>query len=230
MLTERRTDTRCDRRGRGRRVATGQAVAFFDVDETLIAAKSMVAFWQHWAPDRPDELVTLLTGPLTRAERNRAYFRLFAGVPADRLRAAGQDWYRSFRTGPDAFLPGSVAALRGHLTAGHRIALVSGSCRELLAPLAEELGAELILCTEPELDRTGRLTGEVAEPMIGEAKAAAVRRTIAALGLRTADCYAYGDDATDLPMLLAVGHPVAVGTDAGLAEQAARAGWRVLGN
>ncbi|WP_123603224.1 HAD family phosphatase [Micromonospora sp. Llam0] len=74
----------------------------------------------------------------------------------------------------------------------------------------------------------GRLTGEVRQPMIGAAKAAAVVHVIASLDLVAADCYAYGDHASDLEMLLQVGHPVVVGTDPVLLDHANRRGWRVL--
>jgi len=218
-----------------RRPASGRA-AFFDVDETLIRAKSMVEFWRAWsAPGGPghgggreERFAALFGRGLPRAEVNRAYYRLFDGVEPARLGEAGRHWYAGYRAGPDALLPAPVAALRAHRAAGDAVVLVSGSLRAVLEPLAAELGVDLVLCTEQLTGPDGRLTGAVAAPMIGPAKGEAVAAVIARLGLGAADCHAYGDDLSDLPMLTAVGHPVAVGTGTELAAEAGRRGWPVL--
>ena len=47
-------------------------------------------------------------------------------------------------------------------------------------------------------------------------------------GYDLADCYAYSDSITDLPMLSAVGHPTAVNPDRGLRKAALERGWPVL--
>ncbi len=52
---------------------------------------------------------------------------------------------------------------------------------------------------------------------------------MAARSVGPADCFAYGDDLSDLPMLLEVGHPVVVGGHTGLAQEAGLRGWPVLG-
>jgi hypothetical protein len=47
-------------------------------------------------------------------------------------------------------------------------------------------------------------------------------------GLDLAQCYAYSDSASDLPMLRAVGHPVAVNPDKRLEREARRNGWPIV--
>ena len=47
-------------------------------------------------------------------------------------------------------------------------------------------------------------------------------------GLDLGQCYAYSDSASDLPMLQAVGHPVAVNPDARLARHARSNGWPIV--
>ena len=47
-------------------------------------------------------------------------------------------------------------------------------------------------------------------------------------GLALDQCYAYSDSASDLPMLQAVGHPVAVNPDAKLERHARRNGWPIV--
>jgi HAD superfamily hydrolase (TIGR01490 family) len=220
-----------------------QHVAFFDVDETLITAKSMLDFVHHapqtlWdkAPGYDNEqqhrevadLDSLRRLGASRAEMNRAYYRRYRGIPLARLQKAGRDWYRAYRTRPNAYVAAGLTALARHQQAGHGIVLISGSARPLLDPLAEDLGVDLVLCTEQVVDAQGLLTGEVVRPMIGEAKAAAVTKVMTQLGVPATDCFAYGDHASDADMLQSVGNPVAVGTDPVLARHAQASGWPVL--
>jgi phosphoserine phosphatase len=99
---------------------------------------------------------------------------------------------------------------------------------EILEPLARELGVVHCLATRLE-EHEGRYTGEIEGlQMIGQGKADAVRAFLATRGARAAECFAYGDHHTDVPMLEAVGHPVAVIGDPRLAEHARRERWEVL--
>jgi HAD superfamily hydrolase (TIGR01490 family) len=218
--------------------ATRKTAAFFDVDETLITAKSMFAFLRHWLAlggddgtvfrERADALFAIAAQGLPRETGNRAYYRNFAGASAAEVGAAGQDWYAGYRAGPEAYVAASLTALRRHRADGHLVVLVSGSFDACLAPLAADLGADRVLCSEPLVGEDGTYTGETGTSMIGAAKSAAVAKTIADYGLNAADCYGYGDHASDLDMLTPLGHPVVVGTDPALNERAARQGWPVL--
>ncbi|WP_345942878.1 HAD-IB family hydrolase [Streptomyces sp. SID486] len=209
-------------------------MAFFDVDETLISAKSMVAFhdWRfrqaRGALPSLDEVVKSAGPGASRAELNRAYYRAFAGTAVADLAAAGRQWYDEYRRGAHAFVPAAVSALREHAAAGHLVVLVSGSHHACLDPLAEELGADRLLCTELRADAAGRLTGELARPMIGPAKAEAVRALLAETGVEARDCFAYGDHSSDLPLLQSVGSATVVGEDPVLLGHAAREGWARL--
>ncbi|WP_018544620.1 HAD family hydrolase [Streptomyces sp. LaPpAH-108] len=213
--------------------------AFFDVDETLIGVKSMFDFLRFWllrnGGDESDyeRAMAAFRGMwsegVPRPEVNRAYYRRFAGTSWTDLLSAGQDWYDNYRHRPDAFVLASVDALRRHAGAGDTTVLVSGSFLGCLDPLARELRADIVLCSEPLLDAEGRVTGEVRRPMIGDAKADAVLETLARLGVDGADCAGYGDHSSDLGMLRLLGRPHVIGGhDAVLADHAARLGWPVL--
>ncbi|GAA2565196.1 hypothetical protein GCM10010398_62700 [Streptomyces fimbriatus] len=76
------------------------------------------------------------------------------------------------------------------------------------------------------MDGAGRLTGEIVESMIGEAKQAAVSRLPRRSGTRAEECYAYRDHSSDLALLRAVGDPTVVGDDPVLLEQARTHGRR----
>lgn len=212
------------------------AVAFFDVDETLVAAKTMLDFWEFWAgsgiwpvPARMPDLRARAAAGDDRVTLNREYYRRFAGVPLAVLRSAARTWYDTHRLGTWAFVTAGVEAVERHRALGHDVVLVSGSLRPILEAVAEDLGADEVWCTEQLVTDDDVLTGEVDRPMIGQAKADAVAAVVRERGVRSADCYAYGDHESDLAMLRSVGHAVVVGGSALLAREADQAGWAVVG-
>ncbi len=109
-----------------------------------------------------------------------------------------------------------------HRAAGHRVYLVSASPEEIVLPLADLLGVDGAICSRGEVDEQGRYTGRMAFYAYGESKANAMRELAARTGLDLGASSAYSDSATDLPMLEAVGRPVAVNPDRALAKVARR--------
>jgi phosphoserine phosphatase len=108
------------------------------------------------------------------------------------------------------FTPGGRALIATMKAAGGRAVLVSGGFTAFTGHVARALGfdedrANTLLIED------GRLTGTVAEPILGrEAKVAALKETVAALGLTPADVMAVGDGANDLGMLKLAGAGVAL--------------------
>lgn len=100
-----------------------------------------------------------------------------------------------------------MATMKAH---GAHAALVSGGFTAFAEPVAQNLGfdesrANLLLA------QNGKLTGEVAEPILGQdAKVAALHEISARLGITPQDTLAVGDGMNDLPMLQAAGMGVAV--------------------
>ncbi|WP_051813290.1 HAD family phosphatase [Kitasatospora sp. MBT63] len=210
--------------------------AFFDVDETLIHPKSMFSFLEFylWWRGRPEETYQRLAGELRaaaaqgvpRQEINRRYYRYYAGESAERLTAAGEAWFaREVERG--LFVPRTVAEFALRRGTGARTVLVSGSFFAPLQPIAAQLQADWTFCTRPVI-RRGELTGEVTVPVIGEVKGRIARHAATILGIDLAASCAYGDHASDLPLLEAVGHPVVVGDDPVLTARAEAANWRRL--
>ena len=77
--------------------------------------------------------------------------------------------------------------------------------------------------------RDGVYTGRPAGPFTyREGKAEAIRELAAREGIDLAESYAYSDSESDLPMLRAVGHPVAVNPDRALERVARAEGWRIM--
>ena len=112
-----------------------------------------------------------------------------------------------------------IAEHRAH---GDEVVVLSASGLEVVEPIAALVGADRCQATRMAV-RNGRYTGEIELYLYGERKAQAARDIAAARGYRLADCRAYSDSITDLPLLEAVGHPTAVNPDRALRRVAAGA-------
>ena len=83
------------------------------------------------------------------------------------------------------------------------------------------------MATRAQIGPDGRYTGELEFYAFGEGKAEAIRELAGRVGIDLERSYAYSDSITDLPMLEAVGHPVAVNADKELRKVAEDRGWEV---
>lgn len=211
-------------------------LVFSDVDETLIAQKSMLDFLAYYfggtdgargarlAARVRRDLFRRTAAGASREAMNRLYYRTWEGESAARVARWARAWYAERSRAPGFYLADVRRALERHRDAGDTVILVSGSFPAVLAPIAAEVGAARLLCSVPAT-RDGVLTGGlVGDPCIGEAKRAAVRDALRRCpGVDPARCYAYGDHLSDLPMLAEVGHPVVVGGSAELMARLPRA-------
>ncbi|MFD4258439.1 HAD family hydrolase, partial [Streptomyces sp. NPDC058534] len=214
-------------------------VAFFDADETLIAMKTPFSLLRHRMKREGDvtgaayerlvePLRRLAATGVTPVEVVSRFYELYAGVPWDDVVSEAREWYAHLRERGAPFIEPTIARLRRHQEAGHHTVVISGSWPATLHPITDDLGVDLVLCTEPELDADRRMTGAIRHAMFGPAKADAVREALAKFGADPADCHAYGDDPGDLTMLSMVGHPAVVGANPRMAAHAAEKGWPVV--
>lgn len=219
-------------------VVATRSAAFFDLDRTVIAKASIVAF------SGPFYREGLLTRRLVvHALWRQALFARF-GAPQttiDRLRVLvqrltegwEQERVRSVVTRTLAQVAGPITytealdLITEHKSAGRRVYIVSASPAEIVEPLARYLGAEEAIATRAAV-RAGRYTGQLLRYAFGPEKAAAMREAAERDDLDLAESWAYSDSATDLPMLEAVGNPVAVNPDRALRRIARMRGWPVL--
>ena len=112
--------------------------------------------------------------------------------------------------------PEAQKLLESHHHAGHATYIVSAAPVEIVEPLAHALGMTAGIGTRAVVD-DGVYTGELAGPFCyGPGKVEAIADVAHWEGYDLTRCYAYSDSASDLPMLEAVGHPVAVNPDARL--------------
>jgi fatty acyl-CoA reductase len=214
----------------------GEVAAIFDVDGTLVGSNVVSYFaWLRMrelpAPLRPLWLAGFLTkipyywglDKISRAHFNRAFYKNYAGWKPSRARHLGQESFAGFTL--DRIFPDALQQLRDHKAAGHRVVLLSGALDFLLEPMKDL--ADDVLCSTLAQENgtyTGELTGA---PVAGEARARMLASFARRRGLDLSRSYAYADSISDLPMLEAVGNPVAVNPDRRLGTAAKHRGWRV---
>jgi alcohol-forming fatty acyl-CoA reductase len=214
----------------------GTVAAVFDLEGTLVASNVIEAYlWARLVdlPRRqwPAELADLarklprylLAERRDRGEFLRTFVRRYAGAQEAALHRLVHD-----RLG-DALLrrahPEAIRRVRRHRAAGHRTVLITGTVDVLVQPLAvlfDEVVASRLHV------RDGVYSGFLdTPPLVGEARAAWLRRYAGACGVDLSRSYGYGDSYSDRPLLEAVGHPVAVNPDPHLYRHARSRHWPV---
>ena len=220
-----------------RMVGHPRSAAFFDLDKTIIARSSTFAFSR---PFYAGGLITrsavlrsayahflYLAGGADhdQMERMRAYLSdLVAGWDVQQVRDIVRETLEELIQ-PLVFHE-ATALIADHHAAGREVVIVSSSGAEVVVPIGEMLGADRVIATRMVV-ADGRYTGEIEFYAYAENKATAIRELAAASGYDLAECYAYSDSVTDLPMLEAVGHPTAVNPDRALRREAGSRGWPV---
>jgi HAD superfamily hydrolase (TIGR01490 family) len=214
------------------------AVAFFDLDKTIIAKSSTLAF------TRPMFKAGLLSGStLAKAGIAQAYYQAFGADHHQLERVKGElaaltrGWSRDeveavvTETVDEVVAPlvyaEALAVIEEHRGEGRRVVVVSASPEEIVRPLCRYLGIDDIIATRAAVDDEGRYTGELELYAYGPGKAEAIIEMAEREGIDLDASYAYSDSITDMPMLEVVGHPVVVNPDSELAKKAAEMGWEV---
>jgi alcohol-forming fatty acyl-CoA reductase len=224
----------------------GRAAAFFDVDGTLSATRSTSTLlwlrarqhsaWRHrlwlaslfwraplaWAADK-----------ISRALCDRLVYSQFAGLSQALVEADAEACCHDLLL-PSCFTE-ALSEIDRHKGAGRQVVLLTGGVEPVLQPFARALGADLIAQRLEAAE--GRFTGRYRPyalldsspraPSQGAAKARAMARYAEIHGFSLHASFAYGDSRNDIPMLRAVGHPVAVNPDDALKRVAQRNGWPV---
>ncbi len=216
-----------------------QEAAFFDLDKTVIAKSSTLAF------SRPLYKAGMLgRRSLLKAGIAQTFYLAF-GADDDQIQRVRESlqtltagWDRDevedlVQEALDEVVAPLVYAealflIDDHLRQGRRVFIISASPIEIVRPLAHYIGVDEIIATRAEVDAAGRYTGELEFYAYGEGKAEEVHRLAAAEDISLEASYAYSDSVTDLPLMEAVGHPVAVNPDKDLRKVAEERGWPIL--
>jgi HAD superfamily hydrolase (TIGR01490 family) len=213
------------------------SLALFDLDNTLLGGDSDY-LWGEFL---------IGVGAVDRHERQRENARYFAQYQAGeldvraflafQLKPLADNDVASLLAWRERFVRELIAPLvlvkgrelvKDHQRRGHCLAIVTSTNAFITRPIADLLGIEHLLATQPEFDGecyTGRYVGE---PCSGAGKVHWVNEWAGRLGLSLDDSWFYSDSHQDLPLLSVVDNPVAVDPDDKLRSHASLHGWPVM--
>lgn len=216
----------------------GTVLAAFDLDGTVMATNVVETYLWARLPElspfgRVRELAAVVGNLPTYlgAERRdrgvflRSIYRRYAGADL----AALED-YVDQRLAPlilDRMSPEAIRRIREHRDAGHTTILITGVIKPLTRPF--EGLFDTIVAADLATDEQGLCTGFLSgPPMVGESRSAWLNHYATLHEIDLPQSYAYADSHVDLPMLRAVGNPVAVSPDIPLMRAAKQSGWSIV--
>ncbi len=232
-----RTATSREDRLRAQVLSPDRHVAAFDLENTLIAS-NVVASYAWLATRRLPRaerarfvVRTLLEAPsllaLDRKDRGdflRHFYRRYENAPVEQLTEDSGEMFSDLILTKS--FPAAVRRVREHRALGHRTVLITGALDMVIEPLRPLF--DDVVCAALRVRDDGTYAGELTDvPPTGEARAQSLFDYCAERGLDPAESVAYADSASDLPLLEAVGFPVAVNPETRLAAIARKRGWLV---
>lgn len=219
--------------------ASGQGAAFFDLDKTVLSTSASVAL-RHALVD---------SGLIGR----RSAFRHLLGHVPYLLRGADEQRMQSMSTQLARVITGwnaqaledtvrqalsraidpvvfgeALSLFASYREQGIPIVIASASLEQMVRPIGEHLGADFTIGSQCALNDDGTFTGELTSFNYLDQKAANCTALAEQHNWSMEDSFAYSDSVTDLPLLQAVGHPVAVNPDAALRRFATEYGWPIV--
>nr|VTO96076.1 haloacid dehalogenase-like hydrolase [Mycobacterium riyadhense] len=219
-------------------IPRARTAAFFDLDKTIVAKSSTLAFSKPFfaqgllnrravLKSSYAQFIFLLSGAdHDQMDRMRTHLaNMCTGWDVEQVKSIVNETLHDIVT-PHVFAE-AADLIAGHKLCGRDVVVVSASGEEIVGPIARALGATHAMATRMVVE-DGKYTGEVAFYCYGEGKVQAIRELAAREGYPLEHCYAYSDSITDLPMLEAVGHPSVVNPDRGLRREATERGWPIL--
>jgi HAD superfamily hydrolase (TIGR01490 family) len=216
-----------------------RAAAFFDLDKTLMAGSSGMQFARvatrqgivgrrqlaSWGFEHMRYRLRGTTDART-VEVLKVARGLIAGIPAKTVARMEPEVMAAIL--PRVF-PQMLVEVHAHQDAGRPTFIVSAAGNDIVESLARVLGMDGGIGTRYEVNAAGDFTGRFDGPFVyGPGKVEAMQAFAAAHGIDLDTSYAYSDSLSDLPMLRAVGNPVAVNPDPPLAEIARQEGWQAM--
>lgn len=211
--------------------------AFFDLDKTIVAKSSPLAlgrsFFREGLIGRSlllkslyaQFVFALMGADEDKMERMRVEAaRMTKGWEVERVKQVVTEVLEEVIS--PLIYAEALELIHDHRSAGRLICIVSSSPAEVVEPLARMLHVDRYIATRARV-LDGRYTGELEFYGYGAYKAQAISELAQELALDLEGSWAYSDSITDLPMLEAVGHAVAVNPDKGLRRIALQRGWKI---
>jgi HAD superfamily hydrolase (TIGR01490 family) len=163
--------------------------------------------------------------PSVRDETRQRVLEAIAGTPVKELQRLGHEILAGVLP---RIYPEVLKAAYEHQDAGRPAFIVTAASQEMAELMAHVLVLDGGIGTRSEI-KDGVYTGRPDGPFTYRSgKAEAITMVAEEHGIDLSASYAYSDSESDLPMLSAVGHPVAVNPDAALERIARERGWRIM--
>jgi HAD superfamily hydrolase (TIGR01490 family) len=232
-----RTGPSREQRLRAAVLAPGRHLAAFDLENTLIASNVVESY--AWLASRRldrDERLKLIVKTvreaptllaLDRKDRGdflRYFYRRYEDASVEQLDEDATELMSALILTKS--FPAAIRRVRAHRALGHRTLLITGALDLVVKPLLPLF--DDVVSAHLGVTPDGRYTGELIDvPPTGEARAQLMADYARAEGLELSESVAYADSSSDLPMLEAVGYPVAVNPEVRLATIARKRGWLV---
>ncbi|MEM8844432.1 MAG: HAD family phosphatase [Pseudomonadota bacterium] len=212
------------------------AIAFFDLDDTLIAGDSDYLWGQHLvkkgAVDREFYEKTnreffehYKEGTLDIFEYARFAFKPLSEHPLETL----NHWRAEFLelTIKPMMLEKGIDTVEKHRSSGDVIVIITSTNRFITEPIAEMYKVDKLLATEPEMIN-GKYTGDLVVPCFSHHKVDRLNEWLEKTNHNLEGSYGYSDSHNDIPLLDAVAYPNAVDPDDILRAYANEKGWPLI--
>ncbi len=213
--------------------------AFYDLDGTLLSCNLVSTHAYYARNDRSPVrsvyqfMKVLLSVPIlfgldlySRSLFNVFSFRAYRGMPRDRLIGLADDLFEV--TLKPSIFPHAQTLIDTTRELGYRNVLVTGTLDFTIRPVALHFGIDEVICNRLEF-KNHVASGRVVGTLLAETeKARSIREYAAREGIDLADCCAFSDASADVPMLSAVGHPVATNPTRRLRRVAQQKRWPIL--
>ncbi|TIC85092.1 HAD family hydrolase [Nocardioides sp. GY 10113] len=218
--------------------AAARSAAFFDLDKTIIAKSSVLAF------SKPFQAGGLISRRAVLRSAYAQFLFMVGGADHEQVERMRQ-FMSTLCAGWDVATVREIVAetlhnvvdpivydeavqlIADHRAAGRDVVIVSTSGSEVVEPIGDLLGANDVVATRLAIE-DGRYTGEIEYYAYAEEKANAIRALAEQRGYDLDSSFAYSDSVTDVPMLETVGHPFAVNPDKDLRKVAEGNEWPIL--
>ena len=210
------------------------ALAIFDLDNTLLAGDSDYLWGQFLIRKG------LVEKKYYEAENQRYYdeyksgtlnifdFLAFSLQPLSQNEMAALHlWREEFieKEINKILLPKAFELIESHKQKGDKLLIITATNRFVTEPIANLLGIDSLLATEPEI-KNGRYTGHVeGTPCFQEGKVTRLNKWLTENDITMDGSWFYSDSHNDLPLLKLVSHPVVVDADEELLHYAKQRQW-----
>ena len=213
--------------------------AFFDLDKTVIAKSSTLAFGKPFY-----KAGFLGRRTLMKVGFGQLFYVLF-GADEDTLERARDQmleltagWHRTEieqlveetldEVADPLVYAEALTVIEEHKREGRKVFLVSASPIEIVRPIGRHIGVTNVIATRVRTDSAGFFLPELEQYVMGDGKVDAINEVVERDGIDLSGSYAYSDSFTDLPMMELVGHPFAVNPEKELRKVAEERDWPIL--